>query len=221
VGHRPHVYLPSPWTGPTIDLHTSQHHHLRSVLRLTEGEIVTYTDGRGMTGRGQLAGDAVIRSHEGSSPPPRLHLTLAVAPPRDKDRTRFLVEKAAELEVSRLVWLETRLGQGHPPPTARAQAWAISGLEQSRGAFLLEVDGRMFRPNELSSQTWAGDVWIANATGGAIPSLMPASVTFLIGPEGGWSPDELPSRAAEFGLGRTILRVETAAITAAALLLRP
>lgn len=219
MGHRPHLYLPPPWNGPNVQLNNSQRHHLRLVLRLAEGELVTYTDGLGMTGSGQVSGDLVLRGDEQSHKPPRLRLTLAVAPPRDKDRTRFLVEKAAELEVTRLVWLETRFGQGHPPPPTKARAWAVAGLEQSRGAYLLEVEETMLRPDELAA--WGGEVWFADETGGAIPSPAPDAVTVVIGPEGGWSPEELPDGAARFGLGRTILRVETAALAAAVLLLRP
>ncbi len=215
MGHRPHLYLLPPWTGPTLQLTSSQRHHLRSVLRVAPGEPVTYTDGLGVTGAGQLSGDLVIRADEQENPPPRILLTLAVAPPRDKDRARFLVEKAAEFEVARLVWLETRFGQGHPPPATRSQAWAAAGLEQSQGAFILQVDETMLRPNELK-----GEVWFADTGAGTIPRLAGAGVTVAIGPEGGWSPEELPAGATTLGLGRTILRVETAAITAAVLLLR-
>lgn len=219
MGHRPHLYLAPPWNGPNVQLNNSQRHHLRSVLRLAEGELVTYTDGLGMTGSGQVSGDSVLRGDEQNHKPPRLRLTLVVAPPRDKDRTRFLVEKAAELEVTRLVWLGTRFGQGHPPPPTKARAWAVAGLEQSRGAYLLEVEETMLRPDAFAA--WGGEVWFADETGRAIPSPTPDSVTVAIGPEGGWSPEELPDGAARFGLGRTILRVETAALAAAVLLLRP
>ncbi|HEU4749520.1 MAG TPA: 16S rRNA (uracil(1498)-N(3))-methyltransferase [Acidimicrobiia bacterium] len=218
MGHRPHLYLPPPWTGPNIQLNNSQRHHLRSVLRLADGELVTYTDGLGATGSGQVSGDWVMRADEENRTAPRLRLTLAVAPPRDKDRTRFLVEKAAELEVTRLVWLETRYGHGHPPPPTKAQAWAVAGLEQSRGAYLLEVKEVMHGPDALAA--WGGEVWFADEGGGAIPSPTPDTITVAIGPEGGWAPEELPDGAARFGLGRTILRVETAALAAAVLLLR-
>jgi len=40
----------------------------------------------------------------------------------------------------------------------------------------------------------------------------------VVGPEGGWEPDELSDEYAKVGLGSTVLRVETAAIAAGALL---
>jgi RsmE family RNA methyltransferase len=52
--------------------------------------------------------------------------------------------------------------------------------------------------------------------GGGPPTL--ARPVVLVGPEGGWSDDERASRPAPVGLGDHVLRAETAAITAAALL---
>jgi len=40
--------------------------------------------------------------------------------------------------------------------------------------------------------------------------------TVVVGPEGGWAPDELPDDSVRFDLGATVLRVETAALVAAA-----
>jgi 16S rRNA (uracil1498-N3)-methyltransferase len=220
VGHRPHLYLPPPWTGPAIELSNSQRHHLLSVLRLQNSEELTYTDGAGLVGVGHLQGGSVIRSTEQSRPAPRPHLTLAVAPPRDKDRARFLVEKAAELEVARIVWLTTRYGQGHPPPLGKATAWAVAGLEQSQGAHLLAIEAVPMAPDELDSQSWSGETWLAFEDGKPLPDEAPEVITVAIGPEGGWAPEELALGLPTVGLGRTTLRVETAALTVAALLLR-
>ena len=216
MGHRPHLYLPPPWTGPAIELSNNQRHHLRSVLRLEDAEELTYTDGAGLTGMGHLQANTVIRSTELRHPPPRPLLTLAVAPPRDKDRARFLVEKAAELEVTRLVWLQTRYGQGHPPPMARATGWAVAGLEQSQGAYLLQIESTPVRLEELDRQTWSGEIWLSVGDGEPLPGSLPEVMTVAIGSEGGWAPEELSLGLARVSLGRTILRVDTAAITVAA-----
>jgi 16S rRNA U1498 N3-methylase RsmE len=54
--------------------------------------------------------------------------------------------------------------------------------------------------------------------GGTFPSdWRPRTV--VIGPEGGWAPGEIPESVTRLDLGTTILRVETAALVAAARLL--
>jgi 16S rRNA U1498 N3-methylase RsmE len=47
----------------------------------------------------------------------------------------------------------------------------------------------------------------------------PSARTVVIGPEGGWAPDEIPDDAVVWDLGDTVLRLETAALVAAARLL--
>ncbi len=71
--------------------------------------------------------------------PPPVAVTLAVAPPHDKDRLRFMVEKLAELEVRRLAFLQARFGAGRLPDQSKATSWAIGALEQSQGGWLMEI----------------------------------------------------------------------------------
>jgi 16S rRNA U1498 N3-methylase RsmE len=213
VSHIPHLYLSPPWGGPKIVLAPAQLHHLRSVLRLPGGSPVTYTDGAGLAGAGELDGDEVVRGEETRLPPPEVRLTLAVAPPRDRHRARYLVEKAAELEVSALRWLRTAYSVGRAPGGERSRAWAVGALEQSRGSWLMDVEEEAVDLGVLE-----GEVWFADLDGFPLPSTRPAAVTVAIGPEGGWAPGECPPGARRLGLGRTVLRVETAAVVAAALM---
>lgn len=217
MGHHPHLYLPPPWTGDAIAISSNQTHHLSRVLRHTDGEVVSYTDGQGTLGRGHLVGEAVKRGSESRQDPPRVSLTLAVATPREKDRARFLVEKAAELEVRRLVWLTTAYGQTHPPPKPRAVSWAVAGLEQSRSAFLMSVAEEPLTLKSLPAVD--PTLWVADQTGGPLPLPAPAEVTLAIGPEGGWSAEELEVSPVIVSLGRSILRVETAALVGAGLVI--
>lgn len=187
-------------------------HHLLRVLRHDGTEAVTYTDGLGTVGSGTLSGPMIERGAESAVSPPPVRLTLAVAPPADRDRLRFLVEKAAELEVCRLVWLRTRFGNSRLPGFEKLNAWAQSGLEQSRGAWLMEVSPEMVDLTDLPTS----DLMVADVSGQ--PFLAAAqSLTVAVGPEGGWAEGEWPDAHARVGLGRTILRTETAAIVVAAL----
>jgi hypothetical protein len=160
VGHLPHVYVAPPW-GPapdgadaTLTLDDQVRHHLEKVLRRTS-VAVTYTDGLGTVGSGRFESGRLHRGAERMEPAPTPHLTVAVAPPRRTERVRFVVEKLAELGVARLRWIRTAHTVGRPPHPAKAAAWAVGALEQSRGAHLLEVEGT-FDPLDSVSPGTAG-----------------------------------------------------------------
>jgi 16S rRNA U1498 N3-methylase RsmE len=74
--------------------------------------------------------------------------------------------------------------------------------------------------DQLMSQSWSGDTWLAAGDGELLPGEIPDMVTVAIGPEGGWAPEELSLGIPRIRLGRTTLRVETAAIAVAVLLMR-
>jgi 16S rRNA U1498 N3-methylase RsmE len=84
---------------------------------------------------------------------------------------------------------------------------------QSRQVWLPQVVGPL-TPSELVAASQV-EVAMAEPGGGAVTLATP---TVMIGPEGGWSPGELSVTAIHVGLGTSILRVETAAITVGALL---
>jgi 16S rRNA U1498 N3-methylase RsmE len=133
---------------------------------------------------------------------------VVCAPPDNRDRARFLVEKLSELGVERLRFLATVHGQGKPPRQERLLAWAVAGLEQSRGAWLLDVDEGLVTFSSIS-----GPFVVCEAGG---DRRLSHARTVVIGPEGGWAEGEVPTDAPRLGLGDTVLRVETAALVAAA-----
>jgi 16S rRNA (uracil1498-N3)-methyltransferase len=209
MGHVPHLYMPRPWAENEIELTPSQLHHLQRVLRVHDGEHLSYTDGEGVLGTGVLEQEKVTRGTEAQTL--RLpHLELAVAPPHERDRIRWLVEKAGELQVSRIRWLETRFGTARPAMLRRAQDWAIAALEQSRGAWLTRVDNELTVPESFDDGL---PTVVANRDGDPATQTLPLRV--LIGPEGGWAPGEVDGLGPTISLGNSVLRVETAALAAA------
>jgi 16S rRNA (uracil1498-N3)-methyltransferase len=205
--HIPHLYLPGPWEGETLQAGSEQVDHLRRVLRLEAGSEVTYTDGAGKFGKGMWSGGVISRSDED-----RRHrdsnLIVATAPPSSRDRVRFLVEKVAELGIERLLWLRTRHGVRRVPPLKKQRAWAISALEQSRGSWLMEMSEGFVDWDSLERPL------AVCVPGGSAPGAVFRTVA--VGPEGGFGDDEVPADATDVTLGPTILRVETAAVVAAA-----
>ncbi|MEX1004107.1 MAG: RsmE family RNA methyltransferase, partial [Acidimicrobiia bacterium] len=210
MGHVPHLYLPAPWQDAAVAVDAVGLHHLRRALRRSDGDPVSYTDGAGVLGDGHLDGDRIVRGIEKTVPRPSRPV-IAVAPPSQKDRVRFLVEKVAELGTLDLRWIRTRFSEGRPPAADKAAAWARSALEQSRSAWLMQVGTEHVDMSDLPEGTV-----FADRTGSRTVDLG-AAPCVAIGPEAGWSADEVPERAPRVSLGPMVLRVETAAMAAAAL----
>lgn len=214
MAHVPHLHLPRPWESGELELDPQHHHHLFEVLRRRPGDPVTYTDGEGTLGTGHLRSDSVGRGEERVVVRPPGLIAVAVAPPRSAQRVRFVVEKLAELGTDRLIWISARQGEGRAPRPEKATAWARAALEQSRGAFLMQISG----PLEVGAIE-GEQVWIFQEGGVVAPVLSGgAEVVGLVGPEGGFAEDEIPSTATRVSLGRRILRVETAAVAASVIM---
>lgn len=184
--------------------------HLTKVLRMNRGDPVTYTDGLGRIGEGRLGSQTIARGQE-ATVPRATELTVAVAPPANKERARFLVEKLAEMGVARLLWLETVHGQGKVPAAPKVFAWVAAATEQSRGAWLMETSPTTVRWSDL------GSGFVVCESGGRRET--PDASTVVVGPEGGWAEGEIPAGARRWSLAETVLRVETAAMVAAARIL--
>ena len=206
----PHLFVSGPWESSLLDLDEVGSNHIRKVLRRADGDPVTYTDGAGHHGRGHLSSAGIVRGEEAAAARPVRPL-LAVAPPAQRDRARFLVEKLAELGTLELRWLETTFGQGRPPPADKVALWCRSALEQSRSSWMMSV-----APGPSTIDDLPDGTVFADHSGPARDDL--GDVTCIaIGPEGGWAPGEVAFDAPLVGLGRSVLRVETAAIAAAAI----
>jgi 16S rRNA (uracil1498-N3)-methyltransferase len=208
--HVPHVVVGAPWDGAELPLSVLQWRHLTRVLRMKRGKTLTYTDGLGTLGEGALSDHSITRGSE-REVPRGIDLKVAVAPPSNKDRQRYLVEKLAELGVSRLQWMDSDHGAGRISNPTKVFSWTLAALEQSRGAWVMETSPDLVKWNDLEGPT------IVCSPGGGELSFQPRTV--VIGPEGGFSDDEIPEMVAKWDLGPNILRVETAAVVAAARIL--
>jgi 16S rRNA (uracil1498-N3)-methyltransferase len=198
------------------ELSPEDRRHLERVLRLRPGEDVTVSDG---AGRRRLCrfGDRLdpvgdIQADE--RPTPAITVALALT---KGERLDWAVQKLTELGVDAIVpmraarsvvrW-DTERADRH---AERLRRIARQAAMQSRRTWLPAVeDVRPFA--ELAARSGAAMA----AAGGASPSLRLPIV--LVGPEGGWSEDELATGLPTVGLGPTVLRAETAALAAGTLL---
>ncbi|MFT4840044.1 MAG: 16S rRNA (uracil1498-N3)-methyltransferase [Planctomycetota bacterium] len=203
-------------------------HHLARVLRVRVGETLQVGDGRGRTATAtvtvvqkQLVG---IELGEITEEAPLLPaLTLAFAVPRPS-RADWLVEHATEIGVQSFqpLWTERSRPQG-----LRADRWrkvAAAAAGQCARAWLPEVH-EPIELTKLLEKPPAGVRLLADTDGETIDlAASAAAAVLLIGPEGGFSPQEREAAArAQFStvkFGAHILRTETAALVGAAILLR-
>lgn len=194
-------------------------HHLRRVLRLRPGERVCVSDGAGrwrwcrfgVDGSFELDGDVEVE------PRPAPTLTVAFAPVKG-ERPEWVVQKLTELGIDRIIpvvtarsvvrWEGTRAATVHE----RLARVAREAAAQSRQVHLPDVAPPCTWTELLAAE---GPVLVAEP-GGAPPAASRAPV--VVGPEGGFTPDELAVAAGRVGLPGGILRAETAAVALGVLL---
>jgi 16S rRNA (uracil1498-N3)-methyltransferase len=190
-------------------------HHLSRVLRLRRAEAVTVTDGAGRWRSAEFTGDDVEPTGEVvTEARPEPPLTIAVAPPKG-DRLEWLVGKCTEVGIDRIVLLEAEHSVVRWPDDRaarqvdRLRRVAAEAASQSRRVWLPEVAGPVSALEVLSG--------FAAAEPGGRP-LRAGDAAVAIGPEGGWSAKELEVAGDPVSLGPNVLRVETAAVAAAVLM---
>jgi 16S rRNA (uracil1498-N3)-methyltransferase len=212
---RAHVFV-ADLDAPVLD--GGDHHHLVRVLRLRPGSDVTAGDGAGgwrpcrlTEGRALEIAGPTIRE-----PRPEPPITVAFALVKG-ERPELAVQKLTELGVDRVVpFVAGRSVVRWEPARADRQVerWrtiARQAAMQCRRTWLPEVAPVA----AFDSVAALPGAVLADATG-APPTLDRPVV--LIGPEGGWTPEERASGLPTVRLGAHVLRAETAAITAGAIL---
>jgi len=213
-------------TGQAVPLSQDQTHYVTGVMRLTVGDAVLLFNGRDGEWRATLANVSkrgAIATCDGQTRPmvlpPDLWLLFA---PIKKARTDFIVEKAVELGVRRILPVQTRHTNSERIRQDRLQAHAIEAAEQCGATFVPEVADLV--PLSRVLETWPEGrrlYWCDEAVAGQPAILAPTEgpAAILIGPEGGFSDDEGQRLRARpdvmpVSLGPRILRADTAAVAA-------
>jgi len=228
-----------PRAGDRVTLDPEETRHLRTVLRGGRDAELVLVDGRGLRMTARAAAGAgpdvleilTVRTDPGETAPPRLVLACAMVKGR---RFEWVLEKAVELGAHAVVPLRTERGVVEAGGGRRSRWESIlkSALKQSGRATLPDLPPPA-APDEVLAGA-AGEPVLYGAVPGEaaavpwtdllaeVPSATPASLTLLVGPEGGWSDGERTrleaGGARPVGLGPHVLRTETAALVGLAAL---
>jgi 16S rRNA (uracil1498-N3)-methyltransferase len=227
-----------PRAGGEVRLEAREARHLLASRRAKPGDRLELFDGRGTAWEAELVGPdgeaAVCRVLEALPPAGggALRLSLAVAVPRPK-RMTFLVEKCAELGVEEILPVSWRRS-ARPASAGGLARWsrvAQAAAKQSRRATIMHVAEPLPAP-ELAGAVEACDrllVLDPTAESTVRPALRGLSagarILALIGPEGGLTDEDLAGldlpgeKLRHVTLGAGVLRVETAAVAVAAIVL--
>lgn len=233
----PRFHCPQPLaSGATVDLPESVAHHLH-VIRMQPGEALTLFDGRGgqyaatLLEIGKRRASAAVGAHEAREVELPYAVTLAQGLP-EGSKMDWIIEKAVELGVARVEPLAAQRsvvrlsGERAEKRHAHWQGVIVAASEQS---------GR----NRLAGLAPVAEVgrWLAAPS--PVPRILlsprattsladwaranpPQALTLMVGPEGGFSGEEedtaLARGALALSVGPRVLRTETAALAALAML---
>jgi len=230
----PRFYCPAPLAAhQTIELPAELAHHAMRVLRLKAGTPITLFDGRGgqypatlVTEGGKGMAETGARQDIEAELPGKLTLVQGIA---SGDKMDWIIEKAVELGASRLIPVPAQrsvlLLKG-PRLEKRQRHWervAQSASEQCGRNRLMRIDAPCPLDDYLLQRDTSANRQVLCCHPGAGASLARAlrasdahDIDLLVGPEGGWSDQEL-SRIDAAGVamvqfGPRVLRTETAGL---------
>jgi 16S rRNA (uracil1498-N3)-methyltransferase len=206
-------------------------HHLLHVLRASPGDIVELFNGAGLVAKAEVvkAGRRdidlrVLDSHR--EEPSSRQVIIGTAVPKG-DRFDWLIEKATELGVTRLVPLTTERSVVDPRDSKldKLRQTVIAACKQSGRNHLLELSPVTTWASFVKETLSSSHSFVAHPGPGA-PVMSSellgnhSQVAFAIGPEGGFTDGEVALAAEHkvtpISLGPLILRIETAAVALAA-----
>ena len=222
------LYVEGALSGESsIELSKEQAHYLGNVLRKGEGDAVRIFNGTYGEWRAEITvlskrNATLVAREQLREPKPCPDITLCFAPVR-KHRTTFIIEKATELGARAIQPVITARTQFPKFNAAKAGMQAIEAAEQTERLDIPSIEEPQKLEVLLRGWDTGRHLIFADEAGGTasamqvLPSLQgPAAI--LIGPEGGFTPQErdlmrTKSFVTPVSLGPRILRADTAALS--------
>jgi len=207
--------------------------HIIQVLRMTNGERIRLTNGRGIHAMAEIINDnrkktgVRILSSE-NIPSPSRKVSIAISPLKNISRFEWFLEKATEIGVTEIIPLICDRTEKTNLKTERLNGILVSAMIQS-GQYWKPAFREPIRFVDMIRSSFDGNRYVAHCESDQERKELSAteagsSKQILIGPEGDFSPAEIQQALKNdflaVSLGNTRLRTETAGIVAATLLCR-
>ena len=213
---------PGTVTGDRFPVPDAIVHQVTRVLRLRDGEEIVVLEGDGHEVRCRLAGGSLkVLARTPSAGEPLHRLTVAQALLKG-DHLESVVRQGTEVGIARFELIVTErcvAREISPKRLARLRSVAREAAEQSDRGLVPEV----VDPVSLGEAIGPGSVLLLERSDGPRLSELSPPSRLVIGPEGGFAPGEVESAqrggAAFASLGPRILRSESVAVAAAAVVL--
>ena len=225
-------YFYVPDAAQVNELPADEASHAVRVLRLVAGDEMMLMDGQGCFYRATVTMASnhhcmyAIQETLPQQRPWQGHIHLAIAPTKLMDRMEWMIEKAVEIGVDEITFLDCKFSERRVVKTARLDKIVISAMKQSRKAWKTELH-EMVSFKDFIKVHQEGARYIAHCYEEVERSFLfeelkrlPATepVTVMIGPEGDFSIDEVHEAVAHgfrsVHLGNSRLRTETAGLSA-------
>jgi 16S rRNA (uracil1498-N3)-methyltransferase len=218
-----------------VPLDRKQAHYLQDVLRLGNGDAVLVFNGRDGEWRASIEAakkSATLHMRERVRAQQTLPDLRYVFAPLKHARLDYMVQKAVEMGASALLPVVTRRTQATRVNTERMRANVVEAAEQCGILALAEVAEPLTLERFLTERDVTRLLVFCDeetetasplaALAAEKPGQKPASIDIVIGPEGGFAPEERTAllkqpHVLRLSLGPRILRADTAAVAALAL----
>ncbi|HPW88773.1 16S rRNA (uracil1498-N3)-methyltransferase [Kaistella chaponensis] len=213
----------------TVIINTEEQQHIVKVLRMKSGEEIFVTDGKGNLAKGNLVFEGkkvhleILEIKENlPNFSPQLH--IAIAPTKNIDRIEFFVEKAVEMGISEITFLQTEKTERKNISIEKLTKQAISASKQSLRFHFPKVN-ELTKFSDFIKEVHPETTFVAHCNENLerieLKDIQTQeNITFLIGPEGDFSDKEIQLLAEKgvkaVSLGNQRLRTETAGIFVAA-----
>ncbi|MBC7382303.1 MAG: 16S rRNA (uracil(1498)-N(3))-methyltransferase [Bacteroidia bacterium] len=223
-------------SSPTIQLPEEESKHLVKVLRKQKGDKITLIDGKGNEAVGIIENDhskkcLIQISSRIHHPLNRsYHLHIAIAPTKQTERMDWYIEKAIEIGIDEVTFIETQNSERNKINTERLEKIAIATIKQSKQYWLPKINGIKKLPVFIDEQkdvvalkliAWCEEEQTQTLLN-QLRNSDAQNVIILIGPEGDFTKHEVTMAKtfhfAAITLGTNILRTETAGIFVSAAL---
>jgi len=233
----PQFFIDRPFeSGGEVEITGRDAHHIIDVLRLKAGDWLVLSDGKGRSFKSEVISAASRRvrtiikeevRRKAATEPPALAFAVI-----KHDRSEWIIQKAVELGCRHIIpfYCRRTIPKFRSDKNKRWQEIALEAAKQSGLPFIPQVEQpadfdklcSLFPDYEKTILLWEGETQrdIRSIKFPLLCKEGSGEVLLIVGPEGGFDEQEIDKAktcgAATVSLGQQILRVETAAIAALA-----